>query len=140
MCNMNILPLSGKKLWPRLKFLKIGHISRSWSLGQKLWYGMKGLITRSAHVKYEALPLLVKKLWPRLKFLKSRSYFKVKVTRSKVMVQHERSYHKPYGTTSGKEAMAQVKVLKNRSNFKFKVKVTRSKVMVWHERNAHVKY
>ena len=32
----------------------------------------------------KALPLLVKKLWPRLKFLKSRSNFKVKVTRSKI--------------------------------------------------------
>ena len=24
------------------------------SLGQKLWYGVKGLITRNAHVKYES--------------------------------------------------------------------------------------
>ena len=31
----------------------------------------------------KALPLLVRELWPRLKFFKSRSNFKVKVTRSK---------------------------------------------------------
>ena len=32
----------------------------------------------------------------RLKFLKSRSNFKVKVTRSKIMVWCERSFHKEY--------------------------------------------
>ena len=41
----------------------------------------------------KALPLLVKKLWPRLKFFKSRSNFKVKVTRSKILVPVERSCH-----------------------------------------------
>ena len=39
----------------------------------------------------EALPLLVRKLWPRLKFFKSRSNFKVKVTRSKILGSVERS-------------------------------------------------
>ena len=34
----------------------------------------------------KALSLLVRKLWPRLKFFKSRSNFKVKVTRSKITV------------------------------------------------------
>ena len=34
----------------------------------------------------KALSLLVRKLWPRFKFFKSRSNFKVKVTRSKIMV------------------------------------------------------
>ena len=38
----------------------------------------------------KALSLLVRKLWPRLKFFKSRSNFKVKVTRSKIMVPCER--------------------------------------------------
>ena len=28
--------------------------SRSRSLGQKLWYDMKGLVTRNTHVKYES--------------------------------------------------------------------------------------
>ena len=34
------------------------------------------------------LPLLVRKLWPRLKVFKSRSNFKVKVTRSKIFSIH----------------------------------------------------
>ena len=42
------------------------------------------------------LPLLVRKLLPRLKFYKSRSNFKVKVTRSKIMVPSESSCHKEY--------------------------------------------
>ena len=42
----------------------------------------------------KALPLMVRKLWPRLKFYKSRSNFKVKVTRSKILVPMERSCHK----------------------------------------------
>ena len=44
----------------------------------------------------KALSFVVKKLWPRLKFFKSRSNFKVKVTRSKIMVPCERSCHKEY--------------------------------------------
>ena len=44
----------------------------------------------------KALSLLVRKLWPRLKFFKSRSNFKVKVTRSKMMVPCERSCPKEY--------------------------------------------
>ena len=44
----------------------------------------------------KALSLLVRKLWPRLKFFKSRSNFKVNVTRSKIMVPCERSCHKEY--------------------------------------------
>ena len=42
----------------------------------------------------KALPLLVKKLLPRLKFYKSRSNFKVRVIRSKMLVPMERSCHK----------------------------------------------
>ena len=44
----------------------------------------------------KALPLLGRKLWPRLKFFLSRSNFKVKVTRSKILVPTERSCHKEY--------------------------------------------
>ena len=42
----------------------------------------------------KALSLLIRKLWPMLKFLKSRSNFKVKVTRSKFVVPMKRSCHK----------------------------------------------
>ena len=64
----------------------------------------------------KTLSLVVRKLWPRLKFIKSRSNFKVKVTRSKIMVPSERSCHKnthvQYGSpiTSSKKVMAKVKV------------------------------
>ena len=43
-----------------------------------------------------ALSLMAKKLWPRLKIFKSRSNFKVKVTKSKITVPSERSCHKEY--------------------------------------------
>ena len=39
----------------------------------------------------KALSLLFQKLWPRLSFFKSRSKFKVKVTKSKILVSTERS-------------------------------------------------
>ena len=48
---MKSLPLPVKILWSRFKFLKVGQTSRS--LGQKLWNGVKDLVTRNAHVKYE---------------------------------------------------------------------------------------
>ena len=44
----------------------------------------------------KALSRMVEKLWPRLKFFKSKSNFKVKVTRFKIMVSCERSCHKEY--------------------------------------------
>ena len=44
----------------------------------------------------KALALLIWKLWPWLNFLKSRSNFKVKFTRSKIMVWCERSCLKEY--------------------------------------------
>ena len=63
----------------------------------------------------KALSLLVKKVWPRLKFLKSRLNFKVKVTRSKVMVPCDilvtMNTHVQYESpiTSDKKVMAKVK-------------------------------
>ena len=44
----------------------------------------------------KALPFLVRELWPRLKFFKSRSNFKVNITRSKILVPLIRSGHKEY--------------------------------------------
>ena len=54
MCNMKALSLPIRKLWPRLKFFKVGHSSRSRSQGQKSWYHVKGLVTRKTHVQYES--------------------------------------------------------------------------------------
>ena len=42
----------------------------------------------------KALSLTIQKIWSMLKFLKSGSNFKVKVTRSKILVPIERSCHK----------------------------------------------
>ena len=35
-------------------FPKVGQTSRSRSQGKKLWYQVKGLVTRNVHVKYES--------------------------------------------------------------------------------------
>ena len=47
--HMKSLPLLVRKLWPRLKFFKVGQTSRS--LGQKCMYSWKGLVTRNVHMK-----------------------------------------------------------------------------------------
>ena len=64
----------------------------------------------------KALSLLVRKLWPRLKFFKSRSNFKVKVTRS-LLCYHvkglvTRNTHVQYESpiSPDKRVMAKVKV------------------------------
>ena len=64
----------------------------------------------------KALPLMVFKLWPMFKFFKRRSKFKVKGTRSKIMVPCERSCHRnthvkyESPTSYGIKVMANVKV------------------------------
>ena len=85
----------------------------------------------------KALSLLVKKLWPRLKFFKSRSNFKVKVTRSKMLSLMERSCHKectyeiPQQQKSPKLAIFSIKVT---------VKVTMSLTLVLLERVSLAEY
>ena len=54
MRNMKAVSLLVRKLWPRLKFSKVGKTSRSRSQGQKLWFHLKGLVTRNTHVQYES--------------------------------------------------------------------------------------
>ena len=55
MCNMKALSLQVRKLWPRLKvFSKVGQTSKSRSQGKKLWYHVKGLVTRNTQVQYES--------------------------------------------------------------------------------------
>ena len=70
--------------------------SRSRSLGKNYDMVWK-VLSQGIHMwNMKALSLTVDTLWPRarLKFLKSRSNFKVKVTRSKIMEWHERSCQK----------------------------------------------
>ena len=46
---------SGLKVIAKVKvFFKVGQTSRSRSQGQKLWYHVKGLVTRNTHLKYES--------------------------------------------------------------------------------------
>ena len=65
MCNMKVLPLLVRKLCPRLKFLKEGQTSRS--RGQKLWYHVKGLVTKNTNVKYESSTTSGKKVMAKVK-------------------------------------------------------------------------
>ena len=64
----------------------------------------------------KVLSFLVRKLWPRLKFFKSRSNFKVKVTRSKLWynlkgrVARNTQVQYESAISSGKKVMAKVKV------------------------------
>ena len=85
----------------------------------------------------------ITKQQPRLKFFKSKSNFKVKVTRSKIMVPRDRSSHMEYTCAICKpyffwfESYGQG-FFKSRSNFK--VKVTRSKTTVPCERSCNKEY
>ena len=88
----------------------------------------------------KALPFLVRKLWQMLKFFKSRSNFKVKVIRSKILVPMDRSCHKEY--TYEKPYLLWLRsygqglsFFESRSNFM--VKVTRSKILEPMERSCH---
>ena len=53
-CILKALAFLVWKLWPRIKFWKVGQTSRSRSLGQKLWHDVKGLVTMNAHMQYES--------------------------------------------------------------------------------------
>ena len=84
----------------------------------------------------KALSLLVGKLWPRLKFFKSRSNFKVKVTRSKnygtmwkVLSQGIYICNMEALSLLVRKFWPRSKFFKSRSNFR--VKVMRSKIMMW---------
>ena len=54
----------------------------------------EGLVTRNTDVKYESPIISGKKVMAKVKVFKNRSNFKVKVTRSKIMVPRERPCHK----------------------------------------------
>ena len=57
---------SGKKVMAKFKvFQKVGQTSRS--RGQKLWYHVKGLVTRNTHVQYESSISSGKKVMAKVK-------------------------------------------------------------------------
>ena len=62
----------------------------------KIWYHVKGLVTRNTHLQYESPIASGLKVMAKFNFFKSRSNFKVKVTISKIMVPRERICHKEY--------------------------------------------
>ena len=66
------------------------------SQGKKLWHHVKGHVTNNTHVQYERPISSGLKVMAKVKVFKSRSNFKVKVTRSKIIVPCERSCHKEY--------------------------------------------
>ena len=87
MCNMKALSLLVRKFWPRLRFfLKVGQTSRSRLRGQKLWYQVKGLITRNTHLQYESYISPGKRVMA-----------KVKVFKKKVKLQGQDQEVKNYG-------------------------------------------
>ena len=61
------LSLLIRKLWPRLNFSKVGLTSRSRSRGKKLWYHVKGLVTRNTHLQYESSITFGKKVIAKVK-------------------------------------------------------------------------
>ena len=65
MYNMKALSVLVRKLWPRLKFFK--SMSTLRSRGQKLWYHVKGLVTRNTHVQYESSISYGKKVMAKVK-------------------------------------------------------------------------
>ena len=67
MYNTKALSLQVRKLWQRLGFSKVGQTSRSRSQGQKLWYHVKGLVTRNTHVKYQSPITSGKKVMAKVK-------------------------------------------------------------------------
>ena len=54
MPNMKALSHRLKKLWPMLKFSKVGQRSRSRSHVQNLCFRRKGLVIRITNTKYES--------------------------------------------------------------------------------------
>ena len=101
MYNMKALSLLVRNLWPMLKFFKSSSNFKVKVMRSKIMVPCE----RSCHKIFnthdylcnlKALTLLVRKLWPKLKFFKSRSNFKVKVTRSNNLVPCERFCHKEY--------------------------------------------
>ena len=56
----------GKKVMAKVKvYSKVGQTSRS--RGQKLWYQVKGLVTRNTHVQYESPITSGKKVMAKVK-------------------------------------------------------------------------
>ena len=67
MCNMKALTLMVRKLWPRLMLFKSRPYFQAKVQGQKLWYHVKGLVTRNTHVQYESPITSGKKVMAKVK-------------------------------------------------------------------------
>ena len=98
-----------------LSFTKIGQTSRS--RGQKIWYHVKGLVTRNTHVQYESPISSGKKVITKVKVSSkvgqtSRSRSRGQKLRYQVKGLVIRNTHVQYESpiTSGKKVMDKVKV------------------------------
>ena len=69
---MKALSLLVRKLWPRLRFFKSRSNFKSRSLGKKLWYNVKGLVTRNTHVQYESPISSGKKVMAKVKVFQKK--------------------------------------------------------------------
>ena len=67
MCNMKALSLVVRKLWQRLKFFKSRSNFKVKVTRSKLWYRVKGLVTRNMHVQYESPITCGKKVLAKVK-------------------------------------------------------------------------
>ena len=116
MCNMKALSLMVKKLWPMLKFSKVGQTSRSRSRGQKLWYHVKGLVSRNTFEQYQSPITSGKKVMAKVNFFKvgqtSRSRSQSQKVWCHVKGLVTRNTHVQYESliSSGKKVMAKVNI------------------------------
>ena len=85
----------------------------------------------------KALVLMIQKIQPRLKFFKTRSKFKIKITRSKVLKLKERSLHNASKSLVHMVQKIQLRLKFFKTRSKFKIKVTRSNFLVPKERSLH---
>ena len=117
---MKALSLRIKKLWPMLKFFKVGQRSRSRSHVQNLWLCQKGLVIRYTHAKYESLISYNKKVMANVKVFFSkvgqRSQAQNLWYRWKGLVIRITQAKYERLNTKGKKVMANVKVFDGRTD------------------------
>ena len=116
-CNMKALSLVERKLWPRLKFFKSRSNFKVKVTIQKLWYHVKGFVTRNTHVQYESPISSDIKVTAKVKVFsklgqtsRSRSQGKTLWYHVKGLVTRNTNVQYESPITNGLKVMAKVKV------------------------------
>ena len=116
-CNMKALSLLLTKLWPMLKFFQSRSNFKVKVTRSKLWYHVKGLVTKNTHVQYESPITSGKKVMAKVKVFSkvgqtSRSMSRGQKLWYQVKGLVTRNTHVQYEShiTSGKKVMSKVKV------------------------------